>query len=333
MAQALAVLGDDTELRLLAGLADLDVDTTAKNADELRAGAIFDRGVPLRFIHPLVRNALYSGMPAGERTAAHRRAAALLGGQGASPEKVAVHLLATDGRAEREAVETLRQAAARALARGAPQSAVAYLARALREPPPPDLRVAVIRPLMPPACAVGDRSALAPILAEVVAELEEDTRALISSAADLGTWLAFFGRLDQATALLERAIDAAAHENEIDSAIQLEAQLIALDQLPPAAARARLERYRGRLAPDSAGERLVMALDALLECWAGGSARKASQSARRAFHESKIFAEQPGVMATRLAVVALIFADELDAAERAIESVLPEAQQRGSTGG
>ena len=332
VARALAVLGDNAEPRLLAALAELDAGTATKSADELRGIEIFDRDVQLRFIHPLVRNVLYSEIPAGERTAAHRRAAALLDAQGSSPEQVALHLLATDGRGERDVVETLREAAARALARGAPQSAVAYLDRALREPPSGDLRAAVIQPLITASVHCGDRSTLSSILTEVNAELERSPRMLVSCAADLATWLVT-GHPDEATELLERAIEAATNEDDIDSALSLEAQLIVLAQLPPGVARSRLQRYRDRVAADSPSERLMMALDALLECMGGGSATAASRLARRAFHEGKIFAEQPGAIAPRLAVVALITADALDDAQQIVESLLLRAERRGSTAG
>src|SRR5262249_22728338 len=41
------------------------------------------------FTHPIVRAAIYEGIGAGERTAAHRRAAALLRDAGAEPERAA----------------------------------------------------------------------------------------------------------------------------------------------------------------------------------------------------------------------------------------------------
>ena len=121
VAQALAVLGDDSDHRLVAALAELDEDETSAAADALRAVAILDAGASLRFAHPLVRTALYAELPAGVRAGAHVRAAALLRERGASPEQLATHLLASTEQGERATVETLLDAARRALAGGAPQ--------------------------------------------------------------------------------------------------------------------------------------------------------------------------------------------------------------------
>ena len=51
------------------------------------------------------------------------------------PEQVAAHLLAIPARGEEWVVTTLRRAAGQAMHKGAPESAVAYLTRALAEPP------------------------------------------------------------------------------------------------------------------------------------------------------------------------------------------------------
>ena len=64
-----------------------------------------------------------------------RRPPRLLVRERAEPERVALHLLRTEPAGEPATVATLREAARRAAARGAPQSAATYLRRALAEPP------------------------------------------------------------------------------------------------------------------------------------------------------------------------------------------------------
>ena len=70
-----------------------------------------------------------------ERAEAHGRAARLLADVHASPGRVAEHLLATSPAGDGWVVEQLRAAGQEAMARGAPESATAYLRRALAEPP------------------------------------------------------------------------------------------------------------------------------------------------------------------------------------------------------
>ena len=89
----------------------------AEAADALAAAGVIAPGRPLRFVHPLVRGAVYAELPGAAKTSAHRRAAELLEGRGAEPERIAVHLLATDPAEDPTVVEALSAAARRALDR------------------------------------------------------------------------------------------------------------------------------------------------------------------------------------------------------------------------
>jgi predicted ATPase len=120
LAHAVAVLGERSELRLAAALADLDIDTAAIAADALLSMDLLAHGRPMRLVHPLVRSAVYEQLAPGARTRAHARAARLLTREGAQPEQVAVQLLACEPAGSADAVQALRTAAAAALARGAP---------------------------------------------------------------------------------------------------------------------------------------------------------------------------------------------------------------------
>ncbi|NYD23684.1 BTAD domain-containing putative transcriptional regulator [Kineococcus aurantiacus] len=168
LARAVAVLGDEQPLVAAAAMAGLDVPAAALAADVLAAAEIFREGHPLAFVHPLVREAVYRGVPAGERALAHEAAADVLGAHGASAEQVAAHLLHAPPRGRPQAAATLRQAARVAAGRGAPESAVLYLVRALEEvPEEPDrtgalLEVGELEQLTDGAAAIGHlREALA----------------------------------------------------------------------------------------------------------------------------------------------------------------------------
>ncbi len=329
IARALAVLGDDSDHRLVAALAGLDAQAAREGADALRANAIFDPEPSLRFIHPLVRTAVYSDLPAGERGAAHERAADLLRERDASPEQLAVQLVAAPAQGRPATVETLLDAGRRALASGAAQSAIAYLMRALAEPPPAALRAPVLELLITASLREVDGSVFAAIEADVVAELERSPSLLSRWAAEVTPWMAINGRDDEARALLERAIEVADRADDVDRAVHLECQLSTIAQLPPALVRTRLMRYRDRVDADSAGERLVAALDA---AWAlfDGSAGEAAVLAERALRDARIFVEQAELLVPGEVLRALILTDRLDAAQRVMDQALALAQQRGA---
>ncbi|HTI33550.1 MAG TPA: AAA family ATPase, partial [Miltoncostaea sp.] len=137
LAAAVAVL-EEAGPALAADLAELSADEAADAADALTAAGLLAGGRPLAFAHPLVRTAVHADLPAGERAQRHRRAAELLSAAGADPARVAEHLLATDPGGRPWAVDRLVEAAEGAARSGAPESAAAYLRRAVAEPPPPD---------------------------------------------------------------------------------------------------------------------------------------------------------------------------------------------------
>ncbi|MGN6189319.1 MAG: helix-turn-helix transcriptional regulator [Conexibacter sp.] len=137
LAHAVAVLGDDVPLVQAAALAGLEVVEAATAADEL-AGADVLRSTPeLGFVHPIVRQAVYLGIPTAERGRLHLTAAELLraGGAADGDERAAAHLLETLPVGAPWVIACLHTAARRALAGGAPDTAARCLLRALDEAP------------------------------------------------------------------------------------------------------------------------------------------------------------------------------------------------------
>ena len=136
VARTAAVLGDGAALPAVAALAARsESETAAALAALARADVVRDEH-PLAFVHPLVREAVYLDVPAAERGLQHERAADLLRAAGAADDQVAAHLLLAPPRGDAARVVVLRSAAWRAAARGATDSAMTYLRRALAEPPP-----------------------------------------------------------------------------------------------------------------------------------------------------------------------------------------------------
>ena len=136
VAQGFAVLGRGAPLRHAAALAGIDLDWAQRVSDHLTAGGLLvGAGDGYTLTHPLVAAALYRGLTPGRRSLLHHRAASALTGEGADPEAVGLHLLRTEPAGDAQTIKTLRAAATRASARGAPESAAAFLRRALLERP------------------------------------------------------------------------------------------------------------------------------------------------------------------------------------------------------
>jgi hypothetical protein len=170
LACAFAVLGRGAPLRQAAALAGLDATTATRAADALHAAGLLAGEREPALAHPLVAGALLASLEPAERAQWHARAAALLVAEDADPERAALHLLRTDPAAAAGSVALLRAAAARATARGAPESAATFLRRALAEPP------------LEPATAADVRAELGLALA---AHVQPDARVLLSEAVAL----------------------------------------------------------------------------------------------------------------------------------------------------
>src|SRR5262249_10122576 len=133
LVEAAAVLGDGAELREVGELARLDEAATSNAARILLRSDLLMRDDPIEFFHPVVRTAIYEDLDAVGRSDGPRRAAELRLEAGVPPEQAAAHLMLVSRGSDAFVIETLRTAAHRSLARGAPEAASAYLSRALEE--------------------------------------------------------------------------------------------------------------------------------------------------------------------------------------------------------
>src|SRR5262249_4498934 len=135
LAQAVSVLGGEVDPHQAAALAGLDEETASRALADLARVDILRPQPPREFLHPLIPAAVYGTLTLLERGEAHTRAARLLGAAQAEPERVAAHLLLVSPASDAGVVDRLREAARSARTRGALENAVAYLRRALAEPP------------------------------------------------------------------------------------------------------------------------------------------------------------------------------------------------------
>ena len=332
LASAVAVYGAPTSLGAAAALAQLDEDAASAAADALAAEGLIADTEPLEFVHPIVRTAVYTGIPSYQRVRWHARAAHVLDEAEAPTDQIAVHLLVVEPGGDPTVVAILRAAAADALAAGAPEPAIAYLERALAEPPSARMRVATLHELgvaetslRGPACVEHLRAALA--LASKPGERGEIAR-------HLAVPLMHSGAIPEVVELLERTT-AEIPEEDGELRLMLEADLIGAGRLDPALRGAAMARVAALAAADlegrTLGERVALSAVALE---AGSPQRTAAETiefAQRALGDGRLLAEA-GVESPSFwyATGALILADGYELAEPVVESALSEASSRGS---
>ncbi len=172
LANALAVIGDGTELRQVARLAALDVDRAAEAADDLRGADLVGPESPPRFTHPLLRAAVFDRLAAGTRQRLHRRSAEILASEAGEAEAVAAHLMRCEPGQSTEMVHWLTAAAPVALRRGDPETAISYLRRAITEETDRAPRAVALAQLGWTELAAGDLAA-AGHLREALADTQD----------------------------------------------------------------------------------------------------------------------------------------------------------------
>jgi hypothetical protein len=204
LARAIAVLGGDASLARAASLAALDESAALAALDALVAADIVSSTGALEFVHPLVRTAIYEELALGRHSQAHRQAAELLAAEGAQLDAVAGHLLATEPIGSRRTIDTLRDAAAHALALGAPDSACTYLSRALAEGCERTLRTTLLLEL-----ALAEKLARQPSAIkhfEEVCRLAEDPVTRARAMIEQADIFAYAGDRQTAHVLLDDAL-------------------------------------------------------------------------------------------------------------------------------
>jgi DNA-binding CsgD family transcriptional regulator len=328
LAQAVAILGDEADPRQAAALVDLDEHTAFDAVDALARVDVLRPHPPLGFVHPLVRGAVYEGIPPLEREAWHARAARLIANAGGEAERVAAHLLRSPPAGDPNVVATLRDAAREAGSRGASESAVSYLRRALVEPPPDDERAELLLELGSVEALVGGDEAIEHL--EQAHALFEDPTRRAEAALVLGRQLFVLGS-DRSDAVYTQALEELGGA-DAELARRLEAGLVTSDLFAPTghpAALARLDRVRTNLRSETVGEKLLLSLLAYHDSRAGVPASETVPLARRALAGGTLARVDAGAVFVPASTV-LAMAD-LDEALAVYDDALAEAHRRGST--
>jgi DNA-binding CsgD family transcriptional regulator len=329
LARAVVVLGDGAPLHRAAALAALPEERAVAAASALAGAGILAEAASLAFAHPILRAAVQGEIDAVQLGRAHRRAAALLAGEGAAADAIAIHLLAAAPSADAWVAATLAQAAARALSSGAAATGAAYLRRALAEPPPPAERPRIVLELARAELHAGEPAAAAEHFEEAEL-LAPDASARGAFAWEHALALQALGRHAEGYELRERAAADLA-EVDPDGALLIEAGLIAsaaLDAKRLPWALARLGRHRSRLAGVTQAEQQLLAMRAYADAMYGDRPAEATaDDAQRALGMS---VSAIGSTAFFAAVEALWMADRNDAARRALDDGIERSQRSGS---
>jgi DNA-binding CsgD family transcriptional regulator len=329
LAQAVAILGDDADPRQAAALAGLDEQAASEAAGALARVDVLRAQAPLGFVHPLIRAAVYDELTALDRDSGHTRAARLLAEAGAEPERIAAHLLRSPPAEDPQVVATLRDAARRAGSRGASESAVAYLRRALAEPPPTAERAELLLELGSAEARVSGDAAVEHLRAAHA--LSEDPIRRAETALLLGRQLFLLGSEESDAVFVEALAELGGADAELERL--LEAALVTNDLFAPThhgKAIERLERVRGRGGDTSVGEKLLLALLAYHDARAGKPAAEVVPLARRALADGTLVRGDVFGAAFVPPCTVLAMAD-LDEVLAVYDDALAEAHRHGST--
>jgi DNA-binding NarL/FixJ family response regulator len=328
VARAVAVLGDGAGLPATAALSGLDEMRVARATRSLAAAEILRPESPLGFVHPLVRDAVYRDLVPAERALQHEHAARMLIEREAAPELIAAHLLMVPCRSDPWVATLLHDAGLEAMRRADAESAVAYLKRALAEPPAAGRRASLLLDLGTAEALANEKAASAEHLR---AGYEETSDPLLraTTAETLARVLLFTAPASEAAAVARQAADELPVELA-DVRWRLEAlELFSVNlgaDVPDAVAR--LEAARGGLRGDGVGARMLAGVAASDWATSGGTAAECCELATAALADGILIAADPAPMGT---VTGSVFdLAGLDQALAVWEAASAEAHRSGS---
>jgi DNA-binding CsgD family transcriptional regulator len=326
-------------LTLAGQLAGLPVDEADQAATTLAEHGVVRPDQRTEFVRPELAGAVLAALPRAARADLHSRAARLLRAEGAPTELIARHVLRSTEApptgaepAETWMVDVLVAAARDATVRGAPETAVPFLRRALREAPSYrrfDLLIEVANAELQsePAAAVEHLT--------TALRLRQDARDRARVTLLLCTALLLDGRAEEAV----RAVAGALADLDIspgDEADGLVGALLgryvslAYKYAPavPDMVRA-MDRVRPPLQCQGEGQRALLSALAIKATAEGTSAKEAAKLAQ----DARMCLTSPltsHYLIDIVAGLALLYADDLPAATFWFDSIIAAGQQAGA---
>lgn len=328
LAQAVAIMGGEAELRHAAAVAGVDSAAAGEAAAVLVAAGILEPGMPLRIVHPLVRAAIAEDTPPTERAAAHRRAFEALAADGAVDQALLPHALAAEPVGDPQLVALLGRLAERALRTGTPGSSAVYLERALREPPASAERAATLAALGRAQVRAGDFGGGLDRLGQALEATEDD-----AARADVHRERAFAAFATAGMGEARRIVAEAVAELDGgagDGTLQLEADLALLAWLSGGEHGLDLHRHR-ELGGETRAERTILALLAQQEHASGAAPDEVVELAVRALGGGRLIAEDTSeALSWYMATYALLTCEAHAEARETIAEAMADSQRRGS---
>jgi hypothetical protein len=309
LARTVAVLGEGGDLGVLSAMTGLSADAIETAARRLIGAEILRPEPPLGFVHPLIRDAIYHELSSVEREARHARTAQLLHAAGWPAESVAAHACVLPPSGQRWVVETLHDAARIATQRGAAVSAVAYLRRALDEPPDPDQRAQIVLELGMAEAMSIDPAPAAEHLWAAYATLEHDPPMRARVAEILSRMLLITGPPGDAVAVARQARhDLPPGMSDARGAFAAVELFAANFGAPDVDVRQRLHHALETVDGEGPGARMLKAVLAWDLAVTGGSAAECVRLATDALADGTLMARDPG-FTTIVAASVLALAD------------------------
>jgi len=329
LAQAMAVLGDGCELRHAAAIAGMTMALAVPMAGGLVRAEVLGPGDQLRFVHPVVRDALEASLDSGSQDRGHRCAAGLLHADAAPAGQVAAHLLRVRPAGDGWVLARLLEAAQAAMDSGAPQAGADLLDRALAEPPPPERRAGVLREAAHAQVTAGRERAF--VLLEEALKVTDSPRERAGIALEVAQAYAALFRWVDAVDVIERAI-AELGGADPELAARLEGELVVCG-LHDARRAPHVAPVLGRLGsrhPDAASEPVAVA-QAMTMLLAGRPASQIAALLAEALERAGADGENWDTRAALLWV--LVVAERFSTVEESLKPMLAQVHRCGSARG
>jgi DNA-binding CsgD family transcriptional regulator len=328
LARAVAVL-ERAELSEAAALARMAPGEATRASEALvRAGVLEEQ--PLAFVRSALRGAVYAGIEPDARAEAHARAARLLIDSPGGMARVAEHLLAASPAGDGWVVEQLAVAGRGAAESGAPESAAAYLRRALAEPPSPDARAGLLLELGLAEFSAGQPGWRRDLHAAVDRAGDDDGR--VAAALALAPALGLHERCAEAVRVVDR-VAAALDGNKVGTRLVLEAMAVAVGLLDAGTAELVDDRAGALLAAaaQQSVPRAVLAIAAFVATLRNEPADMAAGLVRRAVAATPRRAPEPADPPwLPNATAALLWTERYDEAQALLDAAVARARAQAN---
>lgn len=329
LARAVAVLGERARFSTCGRFTGLPPKQLTELIAALLNAEILVSGEPLRFVHPLVRTAVYEDLDHGKRAEMHALAARVLAEQHCERGVIAAHLLATTPCGDPRVVAMLREAARSAISGGAPDTAATLLQRALDEPPDDTQRPETVLELGTAEYEIGDAAATSHLREAIETTVDPYMRARAVIA------LAWTNHPDARSQraqlpLYERsAEEMGTHDRELQ--LQLEgARLGALLLNPDLPQRFEQAADQFTELPSLTRAECLIRSFVARRALEGGPVARAGDLAEQAARHPALVSEGGHPLWRTNVTICLMEAERYDAAEQILSRAIRHAERRGS---